>query len=91
MVRTERLQGLRLMRFEKVYGRMCRRELGQQEAAEILGDSERTFQLCREHTKPRSPVSRQADYEPNLAFSYSANDYCAVRPCTHVTRSAQFA
>jgi len=43
MRRTEQLQGLRLMKFEDVYGRSYRGELSQQEAAEILGMSERTF------------------------------------------------
>ena len=39
MRRTEQLQGLRLMKFEEVYGRSYRGELSQQEAAEILGIS----------------------------------------------------
>ena len=42
MRRTERLQGLRLMKFEDVYGRSYRGELSQQEASEVLGVSERT-------------------------------------------------
>ena len=42
MRRTEQAQGLRLMKFEEVYGRTCRGVLGQAEAAEILGVSERT-------------------------------------------------
>ena len=41
MRRTELLQGLRLMKFEEVYGRTCRGALCQAEAAEILGVSER--------------------------------------------------
>jgi transposase len=48
MRRTEQLQGLRLMKFEEVYGRSCRRELSQLEASEILGISERTFRRWRE-------------------------------------------
>ena len=40
MRRTEQLQGLRLMKFEEVYGRSFRGELSQLEAAEILGMSE---------------------------------------------------
>ena len=36
MGRTEQLQGLRLMKFEDIYGRTYRGELGQMEAAEIL-------------------------------------------------------
>ena len=43
MRRTERLQGLRLMKFEDVYGRTYRGELSPSEAAEVLGMSERTF------------------------------------------------
>ena len=39
MRRTEQLQGLRLMKFEDVYGRTYRGELSQSEAAEILGMS----------------------------------------------------
>ena len=35
MRRTEQAQGLRLMKFEEVYGRTCRGVLGQAEAAEI--------------------------------------------------------
>lgn len=48
MRRTERLQGLRLMKFEEVYGRIYRGELSQEEAAEILGVSERTFRRWRD-------------------------------------------
>lgn len=48
MRRTEQLQGLRLMKFEDVYGRSYRGELSQQEAAEILGMSERTFRRWRD-------------------------------------------
>ncbi len=48
MRRTEQLQGLRLMKFEDVYGRTYRGELSQQEAAEILGISERTFRRWRD-------------------------------------------
>lgn len=48
MRRTEQLQGLRLMKFEDVYGRTYRGELSQSEAAEILGMSERTFRRYRD-------------------------------------------
>ena len=37
MRRTELLQGLRVMKFEDVYGRWQQRRLSQTEAAEILG------------------------------------------------------
>ena len=43
MRRTEQLQGLRLMKFEDVYGRCYRGDLSHAEASEILGMSERTF------------------------------------------------
>ena len=48
MRRTEQAQGLRLMKFEEVYGRTVRRELSQAEAAEVLGMSERTFRRWRD-------------------------------------------
>ncbi len=48
MGRTEQLQGLRLMKFEDVYGRWYGDELSQAEAAEILGMSERTFRRYRD-------------------------------------------
>ena len=48
MRRTERLQGLRRMKFEDVYGRAYRGELSQVEAAEILGMSERSFRRYRD-------------------------------------------
>ncbi len=48
MRRTEQLQGLRLMKFEDVYGRSYRGELSQSEAAEVLGMPERTFRRYRD-------------------------------------------
>ena len=48
MRRTEQAQGLRLMKFEEVYGRSCCGVLGQAAAAEILGVSERTFRRWRD-------------------------------------------
>ncbi len=48
MRRTERLQGLRLMKFEDVYGRTYRGAMSQSEAAEVLGMSERTFRCYRD-------------------------------------------
>jgi transposase len=45
---TDVLQGLRLMKFEDVYGRWQQRRLSQAEAAEILGMSERTFRRWRD-------------------------------------------
>ena len=48
MRRTEQAQGLRLMKFEEVYGRTRRGVLDQAEAAEILGVSERTFRRWRD-------------------------------------------
>ena len=49
MRRTELLQGLRSMKFEKLLERWHRRELSQAEAAEALGMSERSFR--RWHTR----------------------------------------
>ena len=48
MRRTEQLQGLRLMKFEDVYGRWYGGALSQSEAAEVLGMSERTFRRYRD-------------------------------------------
>ena len=48
MRRTEQAQGLRLMKFEEVYGQAAARLLSQAEAAEILGVSERTFRRWRD-------------------------------------------
>ena len=48
MRRTEQAQGLRLTKFEEVYGRTVRRELSQAEAAEVLGMSQRTFRRWRD-------------------------------------------
>ena len=44
----EQVQGLRLMKFEEVYGRTHRGGLSQAEAAEVLGVSERTFRRWRD-------------------------------------------
>ena len=46
--RTEQVQGLRLMKFEEVYGRTHRGGLSQAEAAEVLGVSDRTFRRWRD-------------------------------------------
>ena len=48
MRRTERAQGLRLMKFEEVYARTRAGALSQAEAAGILGVSERTFRRWRD-------------------------------------------
>ena len=48
MRRTEQLQGLRLMKFEEVYGRTCSGVLSLAEASEVLGMSERTFRRWRD-------------------------------------------
>ena len=48
MRRTEQAQGLRLMKFEEVYGRTRSRLLSQAEAAEVLGVSDRTFRRWRD-------------------------------------------
>ena len=56
MRRTEQVQGLRLMKFEEVYGRTHRGGLSQAEAAEVLGVSERTFRRWRDRY-PSLPTS----------------------------------
>ncbi len=48
MRRTEVLQGIRLMKFEEILDRTRSRELSQEEAASVLGMSERTFRRWRE-------------------------------------------
>ena len=48
MRRTEVLQGIRQMKFEEVLGRTKRRQLTQEEAASMLGLSERTFRRWRD-------------------------------------------
>ena len=48
MRRTEALQGVRMMRFLDVLGRWEAAELGQLEAAELLGVGERTFRRWRD-------------------------------------------
>jgi hypothetical protein len=48
MRRSEALQGVRMIRFRRVFGRYEADELNQIEAAEMLGISERTFRRwCR--------------------------------------------
>ena len=51
MCRTEMLQGMRLTRFEEVYGRSYCGELSQLAASEILGVSERTFRRWRDRNE----------------------------------------
>ena len=48
MGRTEQVQGLRLMKFDEIYGRTHGGVLSQTEAAEVLGVSERTFRRWRD-------------------------------------------
>ena len=60
MRRTEQLQGLRLMKFEDVYGRCYRGDLSQAEASEILGMSERTSRVPRVCTTGALGGSRRA-------------------------------
>ena len=47
MRRTEQAQGVRLKKFEEVYGRLRRGGLSQAEAAEVFGMSERNFRRWR--------------------------------------------
>jgi transposase len=55
MVRAEVLQGVRQMRFEGLLERHERGELSQQEAAEMLGVSERTFRRWRDRLRDEGP------------------------------------
>jgi transposase len=55
MGRTEVLQGVRQMRFEALLDRHERGELLQEEAAEMLGVSERTFRRWRDRLRDEGP------------------------------------
>ena len=55
MGRTEVLQGVRQMRFEGLLDRHERGELSQEEAAEMLGVSERTFRRWRARLRDEGP------------------------------------
>ena len=55
MGRAEVLQGVREMRFEALLDRHERGELGQAEAAEMLGVSERTFRRWRDRLREEGP------------------------------------
>ncbi len=55
MGRGELLQGVRQMRFEGLLERHERGELSQEEAAEMLGISERTFRRWRERLRDEGP------------------------------------
>ena len=81
MRRIEQLQGLRLMKFEEVYGRTYRGELSQLEAAEILGMSERT--LLPRSTRP-SPNLRRVGVH---IFTFEAcSGFTRVRPARSLNR-----
>jgi transposase len=56
MGRAELLQGIREMRFEGLLDRHERGELGQAEAAELLGISERTFRRWRDRLRDEGPA-----------------------------------
>ena len=56
MGRAEVLQGVREMRFEALLERHERGELDQEEAAEMLGVSERTFRRWRDRLRDEGPV-----------------------------------
>jgi transposase len=55
MGRAEVLQGVRQMRFEALLARHERGELNQEEAAEMLGISERTFRRWRDRLRDEGP------------------------------------
>src|SRR5712691_4712550 len=56
MGRTEVLQGVREMRFEALLDRHERGDLNQEEAAEMLGISERTFRRWRDRLRDEGPT-----------------------------------
>jgi transposase len=56
MGRTELLQGIREMRFEALLDRHERGELGQEEAAQMLGISERTLRRWRDRLREEGPA-----------------------------------
>ena len=56
MGRAGVLQGVREMRFEGLLDRHERGELNQEEAAEMLGVSERTFRRWRDRLRDEGPV-----------------------------------
>ena len=56
MERARVHEGVRRMRFEDVLGRTERSELGQMEAAELLGISERTFRRWRDRYQEDGPA-----------------------------------
>jgi len=56
MGRAEVLQGVRQMRFEALLDRHELGELNQEEAAEMLGVSERTFRRWRDRLRDEGPV-----------------------------------
>ncbi|MGC1450819.1 MAG: ISNCY family transposase [Candidatus Sulfotelmatobacter sp.] len=56
MVRAEVLQGVRQMRFEGLPERHERGDLSQEEAAEMLGISERTFRRWRDRRRDEGPA-----------------------------------
>ncbi len=56
MVRAEVLQGVRQMRFEGLLERHERGDLSQEEAAEMLGISERTFRRWRDRRRDEGPA-----------------------------------
>ena len=59
MGRTEQVQGLRLMKFEEIYGRTHGGVLSQTEAAEVLGVSERTFRRWRDRYEAEGLYDRR--------------------------------
>lgn len=55
MNQTDMLQGIRIMKFEEIYGRTRAGSLCQAEAASILGMSERTFRRWRDRFDAEGP------------------------------------
>ena len=81
MRRTEQLQGLRLMKFEEVYGRTYGGELSQSEAAEVLGVSERTFRRWRPSVLASSAPKHSAQCREFPAYTRPRTGKDSPRVC----------
>ena len=99
MRRTEQVQGLRLMKFEEVYGRTHRGGLSQAEAAEVLGVSDGSvapsgYLLARpcdrgEREPTVSTTDRLGRHSP-ARRSRSVDEVARVLPSCSITRYWDF-
>ncbi len=91
MRRTEQLQGLRLMKFEEVYGRSCRREPSQLEATEILGISERTFRRWRDRYESEGAeglYDRRLTGSRDTILNSASIEYCPLSIVPAIPRNS---